>query len=157
MNNTVRLVRALEVIHVTGRKFSELKEESVSVESPYDSLILGLNAADRALLYERIDMRVDEMVKAGLVEEARELWQENAMRTAANAIGYKELIPYFEGNALMSECIDKIKQGTRHYAKRQLTWFRKNERINWIIIDDFSKKCEISEKSKKAIANYGRI
>lgn len=157
MNNTVRLVRALEVIHVTGRKFSELKEESVSVESPYDSLILGLNAADRALLYERIDMRVDEMVKAGLVEEAHELWQENAMRTAANAIGYKELIPYFEGNALMSECIDKIKQGTRHYAKRQLTWFRKNERINWIIIDDFSKKCEISEKSKKAIANYGRI
>ena len=157
MNNTVRLVRALEVIHVTGRKFSELKEESVSVESPYDSLILGLNAADRALLYERIDMRVDEMVKAGLVEEARELWQENAMRTAANAIGYKELIPYFEGNALMSECIDKVKQGTRHYAKRQLTWFRKNERINWIIIDDFSKKCEISEKSKKAIANYGRI
>lgn len=157
MNNTVRLVRALEVIHVTGRKFSELKEESVSVESPYDSLILGLNAADRSLLYERIDMRVDEMVKAGLVEEARELWQENAMRTAANAIGYKELIPYFEGNALMSECIDKIKQGTRHYAKRQLTWFRKNERINWIIIDDFSKKCEISEKSKKAIANYGRI
>ncbi len=132
MNNTVRLVRALEVIHVTGRKFSELKEESVSVESPYDSLILGLNAADRSLLYERIDMRVDEMVKAGLVEEARELWQENAMRTAANAIGYKELIPYFEGNALMSECIDKIKQGTRHYAKRQLTWFRKNERFGKI-------------------------
>ena len=157
MNNTVRVVRALEVIHVIGRRFSELKEESLSVESPYDSLILGLNAADRAVLYDRINMRVDEMVQAGLIEEARALWEEKSMRTAANAIGYKELIPYFENEALLSDCIDKIKQETRRYAKRQLTWFRKNERIRWIIIEDFSKKCEISEKSKKAIANYGRI
>ncbi|MDE5854503.1 MAG: tRNA (adenosine(37)-N6)-dimethylallyltransferase MiaA [Ruminococcus sp.] len=153
-NNLVRVVRALEVIKTTGRKFSELKAESRSEESPYDSLIIGLNTADRAILYERINQRVDEMVEKGLINEAYELWQESGMKTAGNAIGYKELIPYFENEMTLGECIDKIKQETRRYAKRQLTWFRKNERIRWIIIDDFSKKYEILEKSKKAIANY---
>lgn len=154
MNNLVRVVRALEVIHVTGRKFSELKAESRSEESPYDSLIIGLNAADRSVLYNRIDLRVDDMVSRGLIEEARELWSAGKMKTAANAIGYKELIPYFENAAPVEQCIDKIKQESRRYAKRQLTWFRKNERIHWIIIEDFSKKYEILEKSKKAIAKY---
>lgn len=155
MNNLVRVVRALEVIHTTGRRFSELKAESRLVESPYDSVIIGLNTSDRAVLYERIDRRVDEMTAAGLVEEARQLWQEGEMKTAANAIGYKELIPYFENNMTLEACIDKIKQETRRYAKRQLTWFRRNDRIEWIIFDDFSKKCEILEKSQKAIAKYG--
>ena len=94
------------------------------------------------------------MVEDGLIDEAYELWQKSGMKTAANAIGYKELIPYFENIMTLTECIDKIKQETRRYAKRQLTWFRRNERIRWIIIDDFSKKYEILEKSKKAIANY---
>lgn len=155
MNNLVRVVRALEVIHVTGRKFSELKAESRLHESPYESIILGLNASDRAVLYDRINQRVDEMVENGLIDEARSLWLEGGMATASNAIGYKELIPYFENNASLWECLDKIKQETRRYAKRQLTWFRKNDSIEWIIIDDFSKKCEIFEKSQKAIAKYG--
>lgn len=156
-NNLVRVVRALEVIKITGRKFSELKAESRSEESPYNSLVIGLNTADRAVLYDRINQRVDEMTEKGLVKEAYELWQSGRMKTAGNAIGYKELIPYFENKMPLDECIDKIKQETRRYAKRQLTWFRKNERIRWIIIDDFSKKYEILEKSKKAIANYGII
>lgn len=153
-NNLVRVVRALEVCHVTGRRFSELKAESKLVESPYDSMIFGLNFEDRQKLYDRIDLRVDEMVKAGLVDEARDLWQQSGMKTAANAIGYKELIPYFEGTMPLGECIDKIKQETRRYAKRQLTWFRKNDRINWIYLDRINKKSEISEKCEKAIANY---
>lgn len=153
-NNLVRVIRALEVMHTTGRKFSELKAESRLVESPYDSLVLGLNSTDRSVLYDRINQRVDIMVQNGLVEEARALWQECGMKTAANAIGYKELIPYFENTMSLDECIDKIKQETRRYAKRQLTWFRRNERIRWIIIDDFSQKYEILEKSKKAIENY---
>ncbi len=153
-NNLVRVVRALEVCHVTGRKFSELKRESRMVESPYNSLIIGLNFDDRQKLYERIDLRVDEMVKAGLVEEARQLWQESGMKTAANAIGYKELIPYFEGESELSDCIDLIKQETRHYAKRQLTWFRKNARIEWLFLDRFNKNNEILEKCKKSIAKY---
>lgn len=153
-NNLVRVVRAMEVCHVTGRKFSDLKRESRMVESPYESLIIGLNYENRQTLYDRIDLRVDEMVKAGLVEEARQLWQESGMKTAANAIGYKELIPYFEEKAELSDCIGIIKQETRHYAKRQLTWFRKNGRIEWIFLDRFNKNNEILEKCKKSIAKY---
>ena len=153
-NNLVRVVRAMEVCHVTGRKFSDLKRESRMVESPYESLIIGLNYENRQTLYDRIDLRVDEMVKAGLVEEARQLWQESGMKTAANAIGYKELIPYFEGKAELSDCIAIIKQETRRYAKRQLTWFRKNGRIEWIFLDRFNKNNEILEKCKKSIAKY---
>lgn len=156
-NNTVRVVRALEVIHVTGRKFSELKAESRLVESPYDSLIFGLTYEDRSVLYDRINLRVDDMVKRGLVEEAHDLWEKSGMKTAANAIGYKELIPYFEGTMTLDECIDKIKQETRHYAKRQLTWFRKNNRIEWIVLDRFNKKSEILEKCKKCIANHKNL
>ena len=97
------------------------------------------------------------MVKNGLVDEARELWQESGMKTAANAIGYKELIPYFEKKMTLEECIDKIKQETRRYAKRQLTWFRKNQRIQWIILGEINKNNEILEKSKKCIANYHNV
>ena len=153
-NNLVRVIRALEVCKVTGRRFSELKKESKLIESPYYSLILGLNYENRQTLYDRIDLRVDEMVKMGLVEEARQLWQESGMKTAANAIGYKELIPYFKGEAALDECISTIKQETRHYAKRQLTWFRRNERIQWIMLDTFNKKNEILENCKKTIAKY---
>lgn len=156
-NNLVRVVRALEVLHVTGKTFTELKAESLLEESPYDSLIIGLDYEDRQTLYDRINLRVDEMVKTGLVEEARNLWQESGMRTSANAIGFKELIPYFDGNMTLDECIDKIKQETRRYAKRQLTWFRKNKRIKWIILGEIDKKTEILEKSKKCIANYRNI
>ncbi|MBR2284178.1 MAG: tRNA (adenosine(37)-N6)-dimethylallyltransferase MiaA [Ruminococcus sp.] len=165
MNNIVRLVRAMEVIHVSGRPFSELKAESLREASPYDSLIIGLNAADRSLLYDRIDQRVDEMVQRGLVEEARQLWKSGELdrygtvscgevRTSANAIGCKELVPYFEGTASLGDCIASIKQETRHYAKRQLTWFKRNEYIRWVIIGDFSKKNEILEKSVNAIEIY---
>ena len=79
------------------------------------------------------------------------------MATAANAIGYKELIPYFEGTKSLEDCVSLIKQETRHYAKRQLTWFRKNQRIQWIILGEFDKMNEILEKSKKCIANYWKI
>lgn len=156
-NNLVRVIRALEVFHVTGRTFSELKAESRLEESPYDSLIIGLDYADRQVLYNRINLRVDEMVGNGLIEEAHELWRQSGMKTAANAIGFKELIPYFENSMTLDECIEKIKQETRRYAKRQLTWFRKNERINWIILGEFDKKYEILEKSKKCIANCRNI
>lgn len=156
-NNTVRVVRALEVYHVTGRKFSELKKESRTEESPYDSLIIGLNYHDRQKLYDRINLRVDEMAERGLVNEARELYDHGGMKTAANAIGFKEFIPFFEGEESLEACIDKIKQETRRYAKRQLTWFRKNPRIQWIFLDEFNKKNKILEKSEKCIANYWNI
>lgn len=157
-NNLVRVIRALEVYHVTGRTFSELKAESRLEESPYDSLIIGLDYTDRQVLYSRINRRVDEMLSRGLVDEARTLWLEHGrMKTAANAIGVKELFPYFEKKASLDECIDKIKQETRRYAKRQLTWFRKNERIKWIFLGEFDKKTEIYKKSEKCIANCRNV
>lgn len=156
-NNTVRVVRALEVHHLTGRKFSELKKESRRAESPYDSLIIGLNYHDRQKLYDKIDLRVDIMKENGLVEEARQLYEQGGMRTAANAIGFKEFIPFFLGEQTLETCIDKIKQETRRYAKRQLTWFRKNPRIQWIFLDEFNKKNEILEKFQKTMAKYWNI
>ena len=97
------------------------------------------------------------MVQNGLVQEAKALWTENIksqMKTSANAIGFKELIPYFENTASLDDCIDKIKLETRHYAKRQLTWFRRNKRIVWITIDDFNRKSEILQNAQCIIENY---
>ncbi|MDE6425430.1 MAG: tRNA (adenosine(37)-N6)-dimethylallyltransferase MiaA [Ruminococcus sp.] len=157
MNNLVRVVRALEVYHITGRLFSELKAESRLTESPYDSLIIGLTFHDRQILYDRINRRVDEMVNHGMIPEAENLWLKGNQRTASNAIGYKELIPYFENTMSLCDCLDRIKQETRRYAKRQLTWFRKNTRIQWLFLDEFNKKSEILEKSEKTIENYWNV
>ncbi len=152
-NNLVRVIRALEVYHTTGRTLSELRAESRLEESPYDSLIIGLNYSDRNILYDRINRRVDIMIQNGLVEESYNLYLEcGKLKTASNAIGYKELVPYFENISLLDECIDKIKKETRHYAKRQLTWFRRNEKINWFMLDKYGEKGKISQICRKAIA-----
>lgn len=152
-NNLVRVIRALEVYHTTGRKLSELKAESRLEESSYDSYIIGLNYSDRNMLYDRINRRVDIMLENGLVEESRNLYLESGkMKTASNAIGYKELIPYFENIQSLDECVEKIKQETRHYAKRQLTWFRKNQKIHWFLLDKIDEKSKIPQICRKIIA-----
>lgn len=152
-NNLVRVIRALEVYHTTGRKLSELKAESRLEESPYDSFIIGLDYSKRDILYDRINRRVDIMLERGLVDEARNLYLESGkMKTASNAIGYKELIPYFENVQSLDECVDKIKQETRHYAKRQLTWFRKNQKISWFLLDKIDEKNKIPQICRKIIA-----
>lgn len=156
-NNVVRVIRALEICRFTGKKFSEVKLEGRQTEPKYDSIILGLTYSDRQMLYDRINKRVDIMVENGLVEESRKVWSESGLKTASNAIGYKELIPYFENKASLEECIDKIKQETRHYAKRQLTWFRRNEQIWWILLDEIDKTEKILEKCKKYIANREKM
>ncbi len=154
-NNLVRVVRALEVCLISGKTFTQCKAESHREPSPYHSLQIGLTFSDRQILYDRINQRVDEMVANGLVEEARAVYENEALRTAHHAIGYKELIPYFEQKMTLMECIDKIKQETRKYAKRQMTWFRKNDEIQWIIIDKINKKQEILEKCQKKVAKSG--
>ncbi len=151
-NNVVRVVRALEVCLSSGRTFSELKAENAAHPSPYDAVMIGLDYADRAVLYDRIDRRVLRMVEQGLVEEARAVYEQGEMQTAANAIGYKELIPFFEDRASLSDCIAKIQQETRRYAKRQLTWFRRNHQISWLILCENDEVEEISEKAEKMIA-----
>ena len=132
-NNQVRVLRALEHYRATGKKLSEQKAESLPPEKPYRSLILGLDFPDRAALYRRIDLRVDKMLEAGILPEAELVWQNReTYRTAAQAIGYKEFFPYFEGAASLEACADKLKQASRNYAKRQLTWFRHMEGVVWL-------------------------
>ena len=152
-NNKTRIIRALEVYELTGETLSRQKELSRLHESPYNECIIGLNYENREDLYDRINQRVDLMIKNGLIEEGKNIFENAELKTAFQAIGYKELIPYFKGEAEINTCIEKIKQETRRYAKRQLTWFRRDERINWILIDKNTKFENIIDNCKKIIAN----
>lgn len=141
-NNLPRVIRALEVYQLTGIPMSQHKINSRRESSPYDCCIIGIGFDDRQVLYDRINQRVDVMIERGLIDEARNMYQNHVMATAHQAIGYKELIPYFENAAELSECVEKIKQETRRYAKRQLTWFRRVDGIQWVYadkIDDYKK------------------
>ena len=132
-NNTVRVLRALEHYRATGQTLSEQKALSIPPEKPYNSLILGLQFADRSVLYRRIDLSVDIMMEQGLLQEAEMVYSNRELyQTAAQAIGYKEFFPYFEGTAPLADCIDKLKQASRNYAKRQMTWFRRMPQIQWL-------------------------
>lgn len=138
-----RIIRALEIYKVTGKTMTEQKALSKIEPSPYESLIIGINYRDRNVLYDRINRRVDIMLENGLLEEAKDFYNIPQDKTACQAIGYKELAPYFKGEKDLTECVEKLKQETRHYAKRQLTWFRKNESINWIYPDDYESESEM--------------
>lgn len=132
-NNLPRVIRALELFEATGRRMSDQRREARPAEAPYHALCLCLTCRDRAVLYSRIDRRVDEMVENGVLDEARQVYDHrDAYRTAAQAIGYKEFFPFFEGTAALDECADKLKQASRNYAKRQLTWFRHMDGVVWL-------------------------
>ncbi len=130
-NNAPRVIRGIEVYTLTGKTLSQLKKESIVEESNYDACIIGLHFRNRQMLYDRINKRVDDMIRDGLVKECRKVYDSCQLETAYQAIGYKELIPYFKGSKSLDECVEHIKQETRHYAKRQLTWFRRMEGVNW--------------------------
>ena len=136
-NNTGRVLRALEVIQVTGKPMSEIQRMAADTPKPYDSLVIGIDYHDRQVLYDRINLRVDLMIENGLLLEAETFFNTyQNTKTAAQAIGYKELKPYFDGLLPLETCVETLKQKTRNYAKRQLTWFRKMENIVWIYGDD---------------------
>lgn len=148
-NNVGRIIRALEVYHTTGHTMSQAKALSREKPSPYDFITLSLEFEDRNLLYDRINRRVDEMVRRGLVDEARKCFEQPDRPTAAQAIGCKELYPYFRGERSLEECIEEIKLRTRQYAKRQMTWFRRDKQIERIKI---SENDELADVVKKAVA-----
>ena len=135
-NNSGRIVRALELYYKRGITMSEQKRQSKLEGEIYDCKAIGLDAKDRQYLYSRINKRVDIMVEMGLIEEAKEFLNDNLGKTSAQAIGYKELTPYFNGEISLEEALENLKMETRRYAKRQLTWFRKDKRINWLYIDE---------------------
>ena len=133
-NNTRRVIRALEMVELSGT--SKANEEHNRGDVPlYNHLILGLDI-DREKLYERINLRVDIMMEKGLLEEAKALYDEGIRDTqAVKAIGYKELFAYFEGRCDLNEAVEAIKQNSRRYAKRQLTYFRNKMDVQWVTGD----------------------
>lgn len=136
-NDGPRILRALELYRSTGQKMSELRAAARPAAPPYRSLCLCLTCRDRAELYRRTDARVDVMLADGLLNEAEQVWQNRATyKTAAQAIGYKEFFPYFEGQATLGTCAAALKQATRRYAKRQLTWFRHQNQAVWLFVDE---------------------
>lgn len=149
-NDIKRVIRALEVYHTTGIIMSEYRRGAAGGEKLYNAVKIGLTM-DRDVLYDRINKRVDKMLEAGLEDEVKSvLCDEFYSSTAAQAIGYKELIAYFEGRATRSEAIENLKQASRNYAKRQLTFFRADKSINWIDITGMTMP-EIINKSKEII------
>ncbi len=138
LNNRGRIIRALEVYYKTGVTMSEQQRRSRLTESEYDCTAICLNVRDRQFLYDRIDRRVDAMIENGLIEEARHFLSGELGKTSRQAIGYKELLPYFDGEISLDDAIDNLKRSTRRYAKRQLTWFRRDGRITHLYIDGMS-------------------
>ena len=135
-NNMGRVLRGIEVYELTGKPLSIWQKESRAVPCEYDLCMFGLAFRDRERLYERIDLRVDQMLEAGLLQEAEELYKSEFVGTAMQAIGYKELFGYIRGEHTLEHATELLKRETRRYAKRQLTWFGRDERINWLYMDD---------------------
>lgn len=160
-NDKKRILRVLEIFHQTGMNKTRQDELSRAEEVKYDYKVFGINL-EREILYARINERVDLMFKQGLLEEVETIYRKNnKYPTAMQAIGYKEVVEYLENNISKEEMIDKIKMETRRYAKRQLTWFRKNKEIIWldgledkqnnikIILEEYGGKEKQEGKEKK--------
>ena len=150
-NNRKRVIRALE-LSMSGTSKTEQNENSMLIDSPYDALYIGIGYKDRQKLYDRINKRVDLMLEAGLENEARQMLGKQGL-TARQAIGHKELQPYIDGDITLAEAVENLKRETRRYAKRQLTWFRRNENINWLYADEMSRD-ELVEKAVDLAKNH---
>ena len=132
-NDKKRIIRALEIYQITGLTLTQQNERSKIKGKPYNETVIGVTCFDRENLYNRINRRVDLMVENGIIDEAKAM--RNRGHTSAQAIGHKEFYDYLDGKITFEEAIEKLKRETRRYAKRQLTWFRKNEHIKWVYAD----------------------
>ena len=147
--NVKRVIRALGVYKSSGMPISQWQKSSQLLPKKFDSLVLVLEYADREKLYERINRRVDVMMEQGLLTEVQSLYEKGLFdtMTAGQAIGYKEFRPYFEGTASLSDCVEALKTASRRYAKRQMTWFRREPSAKHILVDGKSADelfCEVS-------------
>lgn len=129
-----RILRALEVYLATGETITVHNARTKAIPPRYEAVMIGLNTEPRQILYDRIDRRVGVMLEQGLLQEVQSLLEDGLLEgTAAQAIGYKELLAYFRGEMTLETAADLIRQKSRNYAKRQLTWFRRDERVKWIV------------------------
>ncbi len=132
INDKKRIFRVLEIFHSTGKTKTEQEIESKKLENPYNFIVFGIDM-EREKLYERINKRVDIMINNGLIDEVKKLISKyKELPTAIQGLGYKEVVTYLNNEITFEEMVEKIKLETRHYAKRQLTWFRRNKQIIWI-------------------------
>lgn len=154
LNDTKRLIRAIEFFYTEGYPISKHDENSKLLPPKYKALKLGLNFRNRDTLYDLINKRVDMMFENGILEEVRKISELKVSKTAHEAIGYKEILPYINSKCSLTEAKDNLKQATRRYAKRQLTWFRRDKEINWIYIDDFEDFGEVSEFAENLVKNH---
>ncbi len=137
VNDHNRIIRALEVYHTTGQTINEQARLSKAVPSPYNRCLFLLNFRDRSNLYDRIERRVDLMLNNGLLDEAERVYNNDPRATVLQAIGYKELLPYIRGEDTLEHVIEQLKISTRHYAKRQLSWFNRMDGVRTIWVDEF--------------------
>ncbi|CAM3428630.1 tRNA (adenosine(37)-N6)-dimethylallyltransferase MiaA [Aeromicrobium ponti] len=144
-NNIRRVIRALEIYHCTGKTMSDYQENQ-NPELLYDTALIGLTM-DREKLYERINLRVDIMMKEGLLEEVKSLYEQGLKDCQSiQAIGYKELYEYFNRRVSLEDAIGNLKQNSRRYAKRQLTWFRNKMNVEWFDMSDTADPLEFEKK-----------
>ena len=158
LSDRKRILRALEVYLETGETITEHNRKTQAVPPRYSPLWLGLDFADRAELYRRIDTRVGLMLDMGLVEEIQNLLSSGIPEkcTAMQAIGYKEFVAALEGQCTIAQAADQVRQSSRHYAKRQLTWFRRNRGIHWLTRTTGEGGKEILEKARQVIRDFDK-
>lgn len=154
-NNVGRVIRAIEIYRTTGTTMTEQLNRSRQTPSPYNACVIGLDFKDRQKLYDRINLRVDSMMRAGLLAEAKEVLNRSGSQTALQAIGYKELLPYFRSECTLEDAVESIRRESRRYAKRQLTWFRRDANIRWIMIDEYQNFDEVVQQALRIIDQKG--
>lgn len=156
INNTKRILRAIQFYHSFGYPISNQVKRSQNTVSRYEVCKIGISFKNRQLMYENIENRVEEMFKSGIVKEVENLRGLKLSKTAAGAIGYKEILNYLEfpHSVSLESVIESIKKSTRHYSKRQLTWFKRDEEINWIYLDDYKSFSEVIDCSEQIVKNF---
>lgn len=155
INNEGRIIRALESYMLTGVKPSEARRRSRMSPTPYEAVYICPAYENRQVLYDRINTRVDIMIKNGLVKEAEEYFSLDKKDTSSQAIGHKEIVPFLLGEISLDEAAENLKKATRHYAKRQMTWFRRNERINYIYCDKYESFAGAVKEAQALIEKTG--
>ena len=156
LSDRKRIIRALEVYYETGQTITAHNLKTQAIPPRYTPLWLGLDFADRAELYRRIDLRVEIMLQQGLIEEIRQLLASGIPQkcTAMQAIGYKEFVAALDGQCTIEEAAEEVRKSSRHYAKRQLTWFRRNKNIHWLTHQAGERPEEIINRARQVIRDF---
>lgn len=149
LNNSKRLLHAVEIFQMTGKSYTSFRKNTIK-ERPFHILKIGINQ-DRKILYERINQRVIQMMEAGLLDEAKTVYQHRKLNSL-NTVGYKELFTFLDGDCTLDEAVDLIQRNSRKYARKQLTWFRRDPEITWFEPDQYQEIISYIDQKMKSYA-----